>query len=371
MSDTNGVRASADTVRSARAVALYLPQFHPIPENDSWWGAGFTEWTNVTKARPLFRGHVQPHLPADLGFYDLRVPETREAQAELARAAGIEAFCYWHYWFGGARRLLDRPFREVLSSGTPTLKFCLGWANESWTGVWHGAAKRVLMEQVYPGKDDFRAHFDSLLEAFRDPRYLRVNDRPVFHVYRPGALPNAAEFVDLWQGWAQRAGLGGLYLVAGSGAGYSRSRQDGFDGAVYQRLPFVQRPLGDLLTRVRHKVLRQPVVYPYATEPLAWPREWAADSHMQPCIVPNWDNTPRSGRRGVVLTGATPEKFRVHVRDAVARVQDRPAEERLVWVKSWNEWAEGNYLEPDREFGHAWIDVLGEELRGSRPPTRI
>jgi lipopolysaccharide biosynthesis protein len=161
----------------ARAIALYLPQFHPIPENDEWWGPGFTEWTNVTRARPLFRGHVQPHLPADLGFYDLRLAEVRDAQAELARAHGIEAFCYWHYWFGDGRRILERPFQEVLDSGAPAIKFCLGWANESWTGIWHNAQDRVLVEQRYPGKEDTDAHFTALVPAFRDQRYLALPNR--------------------------------------------------------------------------------------------------------------------------------------------------------------------------------------------------
>ena len=201
---------------AARAIALYLPQFHPVPDNDRWWGPGFTEWTNVARARPLFPGHVQPRIPADLGFYDLRLPETREAQAELATSHGIEAFCFWHYWFGNGRRILERPFNEVLSSDQTSMSFCLGWANESWTGVWHGAKNRILAEQIYSDSDD-RAHFDALLPAFRDDRYFRVNDRPVLYVYRPAELPDAARFVDRWQQMARAAGLGGLHLVAANG----------------------------------------------------------------------------------------------------------------------------------------------------------
>ena len=152
----------------ARAIALYLPQFHPIPENDAWWGSGFTEWTNTAKARPLFAGHHQPHVPADLGFYDLRLPETREAQAALARRYGIEGFCYYHYWFAG-RRILERPFDEVLASGKPDFPFCLCWANESWTGIWHGAPGRILIEQTYPGPADHAAHFSALRPRLRRP----------------------------------------------------------------------------------------------------------------------------------------------------------------------------------------------------------
>src|SRR3954453_14122667 len=149
--------------RAARVIAFHLPQFHPIAENDEWWGRGFTEWTNVAKAQPLFRGHEQPRLPADLGFYDLRVPETRKHQAALARAAGIEGFCYWHYWFGNGRRILERPFAEVLEAGEPDFPFCLAWANQSWTGIWHGNPKSVLMHQEYPGREDEAAHFELCL----------------------------------------------------------------------------------------------------------------------------------------------------------------------------------------------------------------
>ena len=154
-------------------LALYLPQFHPIPENDRWWGKGFTEWTNVTRAVPLFRGHVQPHLPADLGFYDLRVGEVREAQADLARRHGVTGFCYWHYWFAG-HQLLQRPLDEVVASGRPDFPFCVAWANQSWSGIWHGAPNRILIEQTYPGPDDDLAHFRSLTAAFEDPRYIRI-----------------------------------------------------------------------------------------------------------------------------------------------------------------------------------------------------
>ena len=162
----------------ARAVAFYLPQYFPIPENDKWWGKGFTEWTNTAKARRLFPGHKQPNLPSELGFYDLRVSETRVAQAEIAREHGVEAFVYWHYWFGNGDRILERPFTEVLESGEPDFPFALAWANQSWTGIWHGAKDRVLKQQLYPGDEDDRRHFQTVLKAFRDARYLRVADDP-------------------------------------------------------------------------------------------------------------------------------------------------------------------------------------------------
>ncbi len=354
------------TEQAARVVSFYLPQFHSIPENDEWWGPGFTEWTNAAKARPLFPGHRQPHLPADLGFYDLRVPETRAAQAELAQEYGVEAFVYWHYWFGNGRRILERPFTEVLKSGEPGISFALAWANQTWSGIWHGAADRILLEQTYPGPEDEQAHFDTVLPAFLDDRYLRVDGRPVFYVFRPEDLPDAGAFVDRWQGMARKAGLPGLYLVAeisdllGLGPRYTGVDAAGFDAGVYVRLP-VRRTRADVLRmRAQRKLLRWPEVYPHSPRPALSTLE---SDRIHPCVYPNWDNTPRSGRRGLAVTGSTPEVFRTHVADAVASVAHRPADERMLWVKSWNEWAEGNHLEPDLDHGHAWLEALRDGLR--------
>ncbi|CAM3724371.1 glycosyltransferase WbsX family protein [Isoptericola cucumis] len=350
---------------TARAVAFYLPQFHPIPENDAWWGPGFTEWTNVARARRLYPGHAQPDLPADLGFYDLRLPEARAAQAELAQQHGVEAFAYWHYWFGDGRRILERPFTEVLATGEPGISFCLAWANQTWSGIWHGDADRVLMEQRYPGRADHVAHFEAVLPAFRDPRYLRVGGRPVFYVFRPEELPDAAGFVDLWQSLARRAGLEGLYLVAemsdlvGRGVRYDRVKEDGFDAGVYMRMPAGTSRADVLRMRAVRKLAGGPEIHPYTT---TWARQNRTGDLVQPCVYPNWDNTPRSGRRGIVLRGATPDGFRENVRQAAASVAHRPADERLLWVKSWNEWAEGNHLEPDQRFGRGWLEALRDGL---------
>lgn len=351
---------------TARAIAFYLPQFHPVPENSAWWGPGFTEWTNAAKARPLFRGHHQPHLPSELGFYDLRLAESREAQSELALEFGVEAFCYWHYWFGAGSRILQRPFQEVVATGSPAISFCLGWANQSWTGIWHDAENKILREQTYPGPEDDQAHFDAIVSAFRDPRYLRVNGCPVFYVFRPEELPDAREFVDRWQAMARRAGLDGLYLVAevsdllGAGAKYDRVTADGFDAGVYVRLPALRTRSTTLRMRVRRR-LGGPEAYPYSTDPAQW-NPVRADDSLQPSVYPNWDNTPRSGTRGLVLTDSSPAHFARNLSTAVETLASRPAEERLLWIKSWNEWAEGNYLEPDLEHGRAWLETLRNGL---------
>jgi len=343
-------------------IAHYLPQFHPIPENDEWWGNGFTEWTNVTKARPLFPGHVQPLLPADLGFYDLRVPESREAQAEIASRFGVTGFCYWHYWFGG-RMLLERPLDEVVASGSPRFPFCIAWANQTWSGIWHGAPDRTLIEQTYPGPEDEARHFAYLRRAFEDDRYIRLAGRPVFFIYKPGDLPDPARFVERWQKMASDAGLGGLYLVAALGESeYPTHVEDGFDAAVYYQFPFGEDRASVVRQRLQARgLMRGPKWVPYAD---AFP-EPPADIRgpVFPCVYPNWDNTARSGRGGVVITRSTPEKFGTHVRRALELAAALPADQQLLMIKSWNEWAEGNYLEPDRETGHARLEALAREIR--------
>ncbi len=352
----------------ARLIAFYLPQFHPIRENDEWWGKGFTEWTNAAKAKPLFRGHYQPHLPADLGFYDLRLPETRAEQAAMAREYGIEGFCYYHYWFAG-KRILERPFNEVLESDNPDFPFCLCWANQTWTGVWHGAPNRVLIEQTYPGPQDHQHHFETLLPAFRDARYIRVDNKPLFLIYDPSDIPEPKATLQLWRDMARSAGLAGLFLV-GSHMGDRKPAELGLDASTNYHLP-PRRPW----VSKRHPVkwlkrqfdLRagRPTVYTYKDllAELLPPEQPGILSY--PCLVPNWDNTPRSGPNGLVLHDSTPEYFRVHASEAWRRVRDRDAEHRIVFIKSWNEWAEGNYLEPDRRFGHQYLEVVRDVFRAA------
>jgi lipopolysaccharide biosynthesis protein len=349
---------------AARAIAFYLPQYYPIPENDQWWGRGFTEWTNAAKAKPLFRGHYQPHVPADLGFYDLRVPETRAAQAEMAREHGIEAFCYYYYWFAG-RRLLDRPFAEVLESGQPDFPFCLCWANHSWTGVWAGCPGRTLIEQTYPGEADHRAHFETLLRAFRDKRYLQVDGKPVLLVFDPMDIPEVRKVTDLWRSLAKQAGLNGLHLVGLSWMDDWDPQQYGFDGSTPKnnfprRVPW-RRPIKKLIHAL-NKRIRGLVVYSYEDLVVDMIRENKLDGKRYPCIMPNWDNTPRSGRNGFVIHGSTPELFRVLVKKAIESVETFPQERRLIFIKAWNEWAEGNHLEPDLRFGRAYLEVVEEAL---------
>lgn len=388
---------SLRTGARARLIAFYLPQFHPIPENDEWWGKGFTEWTNVSKAKPLFRGHYQPRLPADLGYYDLRVPEVRAAQAELGRTAGVEGFCYWHYWFAG-RQVLERPFHEVVTSGQPDYPFCLAWANDTWRGHWYGAEKRTLIEQTYPGREDHERHFYALLPAFQDRRYIRVHDRPLFAIFRPKALPDSEAFIALWQDLASRNGLKGIHFVAhlfDDELDYPW-RTVGYGGAVVtNELKLVRRRFWhitaerlriarnqpDVAARLRasweaatetgrllgHRVLQRLLRWPggvhyYRDAMLFFKSPAALALGCYPSVVPGWDNTARAGPKGIVLHGSTPALFSRHLRDILDSVAARPAEDRLVFVKSWNEWAEGNYLEPDRKYGHGYLEAVQAAL---------
>ncbi len=348
-----------------RAIAHYLPQYHPIPENDEWWGKGFTEWTNTANAKPLFPGHYQPHVPADLGFYDLRVPETRNAQAEMARDYGIEGFCYYHYWFAG-KRLLERPFNEVLRSGEPDFPFCLCWANETWSGKWHGYPKKILIEQAYPGKGDEEKHFYTILPAFTDHRYITVDDKPVFLVYKPHLVPYPKKMTDHWRELASKEGLKGLYLIGMADAGWIPEHH-GFDAATIKK-PLHPAALGEMrytrkLRRVPRQVLNYPLdIYSYRKilPHLLIPE--AIKYNIHPHVIPNWDNTPRCGLKGVVFHGSTPELFREHVKTTVRQILDKPIEHRLMFIKSWNEWAEGNHLEPDLRFGRAYLEALKHEI---------
>jgi hypothetical protein len=347
-------------------VALYLPQYHPIPENDAWWEPGFTEWTNVAKAKPLFSGHHQPNLPADLGFYDLRVPETRASQAQMARAHGVGAFCYYHYWFGNGRRLLERPFQEVLQSGQPDLPFMLCWANQTWAGVWHGLAGQVLVEQTYPGDADTERHFEELLPAFKDPRYLRVEGKPVFMIYRPTELPDPPRTLALWKRLANKAGLPGLYLLGEHSDPFWNAKANGYDAFVNMRALQRRRawvPWSKPIEKLKGKVLdalKRPTVAGYADLADYFVPDSASDDAI-PCVLPGWDNTPRSGSKGLVLVGSTPDAFAAQLNRALARAGQR-GRDQLVFVKSWNEWAEGNHLEPGRRYGYGHLKVLQRSL---------
>lgn len=351
----------------ARVIAFYLPQFHPIPENDQWWGPGFTEWTNVGKAVGYFPNHYQPRVPADLGYYDLRNPESRIAQAEMAASYGVEGFCYWHYWFGDGKRLLERPFSEVLSSGSPDFPFCLGWANESWRGFAHGLTPRkVLIEQKYPGIKDIEKHFESVLPALKDARYIRVDSKPLFFIYRPFDNPEQiSNLIQIWQNLARQNGLNGIYFVAQKTLSDNNDEifRMGFDGIYPVRITaFLSQNKSSLMSRWGGRITRRfkdvPNVSFYREAMRHFLSEEMKEERIYPGIYPNWDHSPRTGKKGVIIHESTPELFEQHAREALAMVVNKPFDQRIIFLKSWNEWAEGNYIEPDIRFGRRYLDAL-------------
>jgi len=352
------------TASPVRAIAFHLPQFHPIPENDRWWGKGFTEWTNVTRATPTFVGHYQPRLPGDFGFYDLRVPETLEAQAETARDHGLHGFCYHYYWFAG-KRLLERPVETMRTSGKPDFPYCLCWANENWTRRWDGADDDVLIAQRPSPADDQRFILD-LLPHLRDPRYIRVDGRPLILVYRVGMLPDPPTTAAIWRETCRREGIGELYLCA------ARTYDTG-DPALYGFDALVEFPPHD--TRVLTVNLEVEMLNATFKGSIYDYREFVHESLgrpepsyvWHPTVMPGWNNTARRPDLANIFVNATPEVYEVWLREVVAGVvARRPPEERLVFINAWNEWAEAAYLEPDRRYGHQFLQATRRALAGER-----
>ena len=351
-----------------KIISFYLPQFHPIPENDEWWGRGFTEWTNVGKALSLFKGHYQPRIPADLGYYDLRVPEVREQQALLAKEAGIEGFCYWHYWFGHGKQLMERVFNEVLDTGKPDFPFCLGWANHSWFAkTWDKkGTDKLLIEQLY---DDCDEHFNYLLKAFKDSRYIKVANKPLFVIYDANSLPE--EYMIRLNNLVCNNGFDGICFVArfNKMCEYKLFKQKGYSYFIPERFGYIQSSMSTFkkrLHQLKNIISRKPInCYTYE-EAIPYFIDKSLDSKedIMPVLVPQWDHSPRSGYKGFILDKPSPKYFKKHIQDVFSILKKK--EQRIVFLKSWNEWAEGNYMEPDLRWGKQYINVLREEINKFR-----
>jgi Glycosyltransferase WbsX len=355
-----GPNGAGRAAAGARLVSFFLPQFHPIPENDRWWGEGFTEWTNVVKAEPLFPGHYQPHMPADLGFYDLRLPDVREAQAELAGAYGIHGFCYYHYWFHG-KQLLEKPFNHVLKSGEPNFPFCLCWANEPWSRNWDGRPHDVLQHQSYSTADDIE-HIRWLLPALADPRAITVDGKPVFIVYQARDLPDPARTVDIWRDEVDRAGLPGIYLMTietGWDAGWDATKV-GFDAKI------LFQPQFSVLDQVPTLFVGPETmkVYDYETAWRSLVDGEPSSYRRYETVCARWDNSPRTGAKGTVLHRSTPEGYGEWLSKAISRVLSEPEDHRLIFINAWNEWAEGCHLEPDQLYGRGYLEATRRALHG-------
>ena len=374
----------------ARVIAYYLPQFHPTKINDKYWGKGFTEWTNVTKAKPQYRGHYQPQIPADLGFYDLRLPEIRQAQADMARENGVEGFMYWNYWFGNGKKILEMPIEELMRTAKPDFPFCVGWANHDWSNKTWQKTKRftkdtVFLKQEYLGKQDYTDYFYYLLPMFRDHRYIKVDEKPLFYVFDPDSGPDMKEFIQLWQHLAEKNGIPGIHFVARADsigkadeiykknfmnevkARYDRYIDMGFDAVSSMNFRRAEILATGFFKKIIRNIRRK--IFGYALNShdyMKLTEHYYTDEdkldYVYPQITPRKDKTPRAGKNALVYTGSTPEKFRIAIKMALEKIKDKDDEHKILFLNSWNEWGEGSYMEPDIVWGHQYLDVLREEI---------
>jgi hypothetical protein len=347
-----------------KIIAFYLPQFHPIPENDEWWGKGFTEWNNVVRAKKYFLGHYQPKLPGELGFYDIRIPEVREQQADLAKEYGVFGFCYWHYWFGNGKELLNRPFDEVIQSGKPDFPFCLAWANESWfKKQWTKSAEdKLLIEQLYSGEKDYVNHFYKVLPAFKDKRYIKVDNKPLFVIYKPNHSSELQKFMKTWKYLAIKEGFSGIHFVAHTIDEFNsvdKYFEEGYEAVNTTRksIPKSKRYfIEKVVDKINHIFKLFPVIKNYArASKYFFIPEIDAKENVYPSILCGWDHTPRSGKNGVVLSNYTPNTFYMHAKKVLKNTKSE-----FVFLKSWNEWGEGNFIEPDAKYGREFLIKLKE-----------
>lgn len=378
----------------ARVIALYLPQFHPVEVNDKYWGKGFTEWTNVVKAKSLYKGHYEPRIPADLGFYDLRLPSVREEQAKLAQEAGIEGFCYWHYWFGNGKEVLEKPFDEVVQSGRPDFPFCVGWANHSWTTkTWTKSASKCdtdyIFKQEYLGKEEYEIHFNRLLPAFKDERYITVEGRLLFLIYDIEGFRDFKTFKDVWNDLADRNGIPRFYFVAYANTlptlglknikecfsieGLLNETVDrylsmGVDAVNTVNLKYAELKTKGLLYKTIIGGLRKKKIhlflekYKYRKIVNNYCTEKNKQENVFPQILVGNDRTPRAGRNAIIYADATPEFFYEGAKKAIDMVQNKDKDHRIIFLNSWNEWGEGAYMEPDLKYGKGFIKALRKAL---------
>jgi hypothetical protein len=359
-------------------LAFYLPQFHPTPENDAWWGKGFTEWTNVTKAQPLYRKHYQPHLPSDLGFYDLRVPEVRQAQADLARQYGIMGFCYYHYWFEG-KRLLTDVTDAMIKSGDPDFPFCFCWANETWSKRWLGEDKEILIQQTY-SKQDFKNHARHLAGIFSDRRYIRVNNRPVFIIYRFIGIPAELNCVETMREEWNALGVAQPYLVAVD----VHNRHFDYISVGFDAILAFEPALGELpdafddapsfskLKRnLANGIISQNLkIYDYE-EATSLMNTYADSSCRIPSLLVGWDNTARRAEKGIIFENCNPESFERVLRKRMSKWKQNPHPSNLFFLNAWNEWAEGNHLEPDVKYGLGYLKKFKSVIDELKSPLHL
>jgi lipopolysaccharide biosynthesis protein len=357
---------------NTKIIALFLPQFHTIPENEKWWGKGFTEWTNVRKARSLFRGHEQPRVPLDDNYYDLSNVSTLRNQAKLAKEYGVYGFCFYHYWFAGGKMLLEKPAEMLLENTDINMPFCFSWANEPWTRTWDGKAHQVLMSQNYGGEEDWRKHFNYLLPFFKDERYIKENNSPMFVIYKPHSIKCAKEMMELWNELAVEAGFSGIHFVETlRGGGVDRRKLPFKAHMEFEpvRTNFHQSWAVLNYKRVRRRVLKLINAVFHTSIMLNKPFEFAevalrslaleSPEHTYGGVFVGWDNTARRGVASTIVMPPTKEEFKSYLRKKAQQTEEE-YHENYVFINAWNEWCEGAYLEPDTVHRYAYLEAIKE-----------
>lgn len=355
----------SESVSTPKLIAFFLPQFHPTPENDEWWGKGFTEWTNVTKAVPLFEGHYQPHLPADLGFYDLRLKETRHAQINLAKQYGIDGFCYHYYWFSG-KRILNRPIDDMYSDSESDTPYCFCWANENWTRRWDAAEHELLIAQKYHQDDDLNFIKD-MVKYFNDPRYIKINGAPFLIVYRPQHLPDSNKTLRTWRAYCKSIGIDKIHVCAALTHGNDDYVQYGFDSGV--QFPPHNPALATINNKVPFLKPHKGYVIDYRDLVCSYLNRQYVSPNVFLTVTPAWDNTARTSDRAFILINSSPDNYEYWLSSAINKTQTaHPTEQGMVFINAWNEWAEGCHLEPDIKYGHQFlVSTLNAKLNPDIP----
>lgn len=382
-------------MEKVKLIAMYLPQYHTTPNNDLWWGKGFTEWTNCARAKPLFRGHKQPHIPGELGFYNLKMPEIRQAQADLAKEYGIYGFCYYYYRFERGKCELDFPIKEILRLREPDFPFMICWANQSWhKKFWRydgSSEDRILVEQKYGDEQDYKDFFYEILPFFRDDRYIKIRGKPAFMIHKPKDFADVSNFIGIWQNLAKKEGLEGIWFIGYSNTSlektttfrdrilmcnnidaekdYKNIVKLGFDAVTINRQyicrwgrPFIQR----CISRIKREVFKYPFIIPYSEAIKTMIGEDTKFPRVYPTILPNWDHTPRSSYGGEVFQNSTPKLFYKLLLSTYELIKDKEDEDKVIFIKAWNEWGEGNYLEPDLEWGRGYLEAIRNSLNSEK-----
>ncbi len=394
MNIINGNELKIDE-KKAKVVAFYLPQYHCIPENDKWWGKGFTEWTNTKKAKPLFEGHYQPKTPMDENYYNLLDPSVMEEQAKLAKEKGIYGFCYYHYWFKNGKKLLEKPIEAMLKNKEVDIPFCLCWANENWSKRWDGGRNEIIMAQDYGDEKEWESHFLYLLEFFNDPRYIKIDNKPAFVIYKPQLIPKVFRMMNYFKKRALESGLNGItFLCQHPSWILDKKYNPNYFDYIIKFEPFftyttLNRELDlkrytlknriwnlinestillkglEVLKSIRDKIEKSITNDDSVLKIKDYDEYWnyildnyISSENLIRGAFTDWDNTARKVN-GMVFKGASPEKFGKYFQKLV---DTNKSKDSLIFINAWNEWAEGAYLEPDEKYGYSYLNEVAKAV---------